>query len=764
MTDSARSGTVSRRGFLRAGAAAGGGLLVGIPLASARWPDLTAGEQRRVDGSRPESQAIHLNAFVEVRPDGRVRVVAPCPEIGQGVRTSLAMIVAEELGADWSVVEVEQAPAGEGYGSMTVGGSNSVANYWEPLRTAGAAAREMLVAAAAARWSVAPEECEARSGAVLHTASGQSAGFGQLATAAAELPIPDEPELKDPADFRIVGTRVGPVDGLDIVTGRAQYGLDVQQPGMLIAVVERAPVHGGRLVGFEATEALAVPGVRKVVEVEPLVIAGQLYGAVRSGVAVIAENTWAAMKGRDALRVRWDDGPHASESSADISRRLRERARAPGEFLLREPGGSREATQGAAELGSAVDVSAEYELPLLAHGCMEPINFTASVQEDRCDVWGPTQTPRFLQAVLAAGLEAPRESVSVQPTLSGGGFGRRLAFDYGIEAAMISRSAGVPVKVVWTREDDMRQDYYRTPSRHSLSATLSSNGLPTAWRHHVVSASLARHSELPRSDRELPHPGIYDVQGAADLPYAIEQVTVEYSPVDVGLQMGSWRSVAHSFNVFAVESFLDEIAVRGGRDPLKLRLDLLPGGEVTITLPLPGRRGRPRPDRVLLRRVLRAAAERADWGSPLPPGGGRGIACCFYKQTYAAHVADVTVDADGAVRVDRVVTALDCGLVVNPSGAEAQAEGAVMDAVATVLRWGLTVRDGRVQQGNFDDYPLLRISEAPVVETILLPSDRPPSGMGEPPYPAAPPAIANALFAAAGRRIRRLPLDWADLG
>ena len=758
MTDSARAGTVSRRGFLRAGAAAGGGLLVGIPLASARWPDLTAGEQRLVDGSRPESQAMRLNAFVEVRPDGRVRVVAPCPELGQGVRTSLAMIVAEELGADWSVVEVEQAPAGEGYGSMTVGGSNSVANYWEPLRTAGAAAREMLVAAAAAEWSVAPEECEARSGAVLHTASGRSAGFGRLATAAAEMPIPDEPELKDPADFQIVGTRVGPVDGLDIVTGRAQYGLDVQQPGMLIAVVERSPVHGGRLVDFEATKALAVPGVRKVVEVEPLVIAGQLYGAVRSGVAVIAENTWAAMKGRDALRVRWDDGPHASESSADISRRLRERVRAPGEFLLREPGGSREARQGAAELGSAVEVSAEYELPLLAHGCMEPINFTASVQEHRCDVWGPTQTPRFLQAVLAAGLELPRESVSVQPTLSGGGFGRRLAFDYGIEAAMISRSAGVPVKVVWTREDDLRQDYYRTPSRHALSATLSSKGLPTAWRHHVVSASLARHSELPRSDREPPHPGIYDVQGAADLPYAIERVTVEYSPVDVGLQMGSWRSVAHSFNVFAVESFLDEIAVRGGRDPLKLRLDLLPGGEVTIMLPLPGRRGRPRPDRALLRRVLRAAAERADWASPLPPGRGRGIACCFYKQTYAAHVADVTVDADGAVRVDRVVTALDCGLVVNPSGAEAQAEGAVMDAVATVLHWGLTVRDGRVQQGNFDDYSLLRIGEAPVVETILLPSDRPPSGMGEPPYPGVPPAITNAVFSVAGRRIRRLPI------
>jgi isoquinoline 1-oxidoreductase beta subunit len=764
MTDSARPGTVSRRGFLRAGAAAGGGLLVGIPLASARWPDPTAGEQGLVDGSRPESQAIQLNAFVEVRPDGRVRVVAPCPELGQGVRTSLAMIVAEELGADWSVVEVEQAPAGEGYGSMTVGGSNSVANYWEPLRTAGAVAREMLVAAAAAEWSVAPEECEARSGAVLHTASGRSAGFGQLATAASELPIPDEPELKDPDDFQIVGTRVGPVDGLDMVTGRAQYGFDVQQPGMLIAVVERSPVHGGRLVDFEATEALAVPGVRKVVEVEPLVIAGQLYGAVRSGVAVIAENTWAAMKGRDALRVRWDDGYHASESSADIYRRLRERARAPGEFLLREPGGSREATQGAAELESAVEVSAEYELPLLAHGCMEPINFTGSVQEDRCEVWGPTQTPRFLQAVLAAGLELPRESVSVQPTLSGGGFGRRLAFDYGIEAAMISRSAGVPVKVVWTREDDMRQDYYRTPSWHALSATLSSKGLPTAWRHHVISTSLARHSELPRSDREPPHPGIYDVQGAADLPYAIERVTVEYSPVDVGLQMGSWRSVAHSFNVFAVESFLDEIAVRGGRDPLELRLDLLPGGEVIITLPLPGRRGRPRPDRALLRRVLRAAAERADWGSPLPPGRGRGIACCYYKQTYAAHVADVTVEAGGSVRVDRVVTALDCGLVVNPSGAEAQAEGAVMDAVATVLRWGLTVRDGRVQQGNFDNYPLLRIDEAPVVETILLPSDRPPSGMGEPPYPAAPPAIANALFAAAGRRIRRLPLDWAGLG
>jgi isoquinoline 1-oxidoreductase beta subunit len=511
---------------------------------------------------------------------------------------------------------------------------------------------------------------------------------------------------------------------------------------MLYAVVERCPVHRGRLRSFDASEALAVPGVRDVVEVEPIVIGGQLYGAVRSGVAVIAEDTWSAMQGRNALRVTWDEGEHGEESSESIRSRFQERSRHTGETILRDEGNMLSALESAART-----VEAEYELPVLAHACMEPMNFTADVGEDRAAVWGPTQTPRFLQAVLAFGLQLPRESVEVHPTLSGGGFGRRLAFDYGVEAAMISRTVGAPLKVVWTREDDVRHDYYRTPSYHRMCAGLDDGGDVVSWYHHVLTASLARNSEITAADEEQAHPGIYDVQGAADIPYDIDSVRIEYTPVDVGLQMGSWRSVAHSFNVFAVNCFVDELAAAAGIDPLDLHLRLL--GEprtAEITLPLPGRRGRPRPDTGSLRRVLELAADRAGWPTPLPAGRGRGVACSYFKKTYAAHIAEVSVDAGGSVRVHRIVAALDCGRVVNPSGFEAQAEGAAVDGVASVFNWEVT------------------LERAPTVEVHTVHSDRPPSGIGEPPYPSVAPAVANAIFAASGVRIRRLPIKPGDLG
>jgi isoquinoline 1-oxidoreductase beta subunit len=451
---------LSRREFLKVGSAAGGGLLIAInfPLAGLAEVDDPAGAH---------TQARELNAYVEIGPDGRVTIVAPCPEIGQGVRTSLPMIVTEELGVDWSEVTYRQAPADAHYGGMTVGGSDSVTDYWEPLRIAGSTARELLKRAAAERWGVSPGTCRAESGMVVHPPTGRHAAYGDLAEAASRLPVPDPVSLKDPADFELVGTRVSGVDVPAIVTGTAHYGLDVRVPGMLYAVVARCPVHRGRLESFDAAEARKVPGVRDVVEVEPLVIGGQLYGAVRSGVAVIAENTWAAMQGRKALTVTWDEGRYQDERSEAIRTRFRDRAGRSGETVLRDDGDVQ-----AAEAGPATRVEAEYALPALAHVCMEPVNFTADVREDRAMVWGPTQTPRFLRAVLAAGLQLPRESVEVQPTLSGGGFGRRLAFDYGVEAAVISKLTGVPVMVVWTREDDIRHDYYRTPSLHRMRAAI----------------------------------------------------------------------------------------------------------------------------------------------------------------------------------------------------------------------------------------------------------------------------------------------------
>ncbi len=733
--------TLSRREFVRVGAVAGGGMLVGVSLPAVR-PD------------RPGAQSAGtFNAFLQINPNGTVVITAPAPEIGQGVRTSLPMLITEELGAAWKDVTVRQASADPVYGGMAVGGSDSVVDYWEPLRRAGATARSMLIAAAATRWGVEPSTCTVDSGVVIHRASGRRQGFGELADDAARLPVPTDVTLKSREDFTLIGQRLPRIDTDSIVRGTAIYGLDVRVPNMLYAVVERCPVHGGTMQSFDGTAARAVEGVRDVVEVSPMVVGGLLYGAVRPGVAVIADHTWAAIQGRRALNIEWNEGAHANESTEGIRARFDARKHAP-ETRLRDEG-SAETTIDA----SPTRVAAEYELPILAHACMEPMNFTVYVRKNGCEAWGPTQQPRLLRQVLAAALRIPLENVHVHPTMSGGGFGRRLAIDYGVEAAMVSRAVAGPVQVIWTREDDIRHDYYRAPSVHLLQGGLDANGRVTAWRHHILSASLLRNSVQNPSGP----PATYDVQGAADFPFALDNVLIEYTPIDVGLQMGSWRSVSHSSNVFVVNAFVDELAAAAGRDPLELQRELIgePRSQV-VPLPLPGRRGRIRGDTGRLRGVLDLAAERGGWGRRLPEGWGRGIACTFYKNTYAAHVAEVSVDA-GRVRVRRIVAAMDCGLVVDPSGAEAQVEGAAMDGVATVLKWGITVERGRVQEGNFDRYHMLLMNEAPAVDVHFVASDLPPSGLGEPPYPSVAPAITNAIYDAAGKRIRRLPMRDGDM-
>ncbi len=681
--------------------------------------------------------------------------MAPAPEMGQGVRTSLPMILAEELAVDWNAVTVEQAPAHARYGGMTVGGSDSVADYWGPLRRAGATARTMLIAAAAAEWGVPEDSCFAERGEVVHRDSNRRATYGSLARSAAAIAPPASVSLKDPSDFTIIGQRVARTDAPELVDGTAVFGLDIRVPGMLFAVVERCPVHGGTLLAFDASDAIAVPGVRHVFAVEPVVPGGEFYGAVRAGVAVVAENTWSAIKGRQVLGVTWDEGENASESSAALAARFTNAKSGSSAMLLRDDGDA------AAVIPNATStVQAEYELPMLAHACMEPVNYTAHARTDACDAWGPTQTPRRLQGALSAVLGLPASRINVHPTLSGGGFGRRLAFDYGVEAALISRQTDAPVQVVWTREDDIRQDYYRAPSFHRLEAGLDTAGRVTAWRHHILTSSLLRNSERNPGG----HPALYDVQGGADVPFALENIRIEYTPIDFGLQMGSWRSVSHSFNVFAVNSFVDEIAVAARRDPLEVQLELIgEPRELFITLPLPGRRGRVPCDTGRLRRVLERAADAAGWGTPLPARTGRGIACCFYKNTYVAHVAEVSVEPSGNVGVRRIVAAVDCGIVVDPNGLEAQVEGAAMDGVATVLKWGVTVDRGRVQEGNFDTYDTMRIDEAPAVEVVVIPSNASPVGMGEPPYPSVPPAITNAIFAASGMRVRRLPVQAGEL-
>lgn len=726
---------VTRRAFLQLGAAAAGGLLIEF-----HWPL----------GAAEAAQDFSFNAFLSIAPDGAVTIMAPAPEIGQGVRTALPMIVAEELSTPWESVHTIQAEADSKYGQMSVGGSDSVAAYWEPLRLAGATARTMLVSAAAERWGVKPADCLADIGRVLHKASGRALSYGELAEAASRLPLPapETVQLKPPSQFQLVGRRIPHVELEEIVTGKATYGLDVRVPDMLYAVVQRCPVQGGKVKSFDATEAMKVPGVRKVLEVRP-VRASDLYAATRGGVAVIAENSWAAMRGREALKVEWDEGPNATDGTEKVRKRFLAQIGQPGATVVRRQG----------EVDTALEenptlVEAEYELPLLAHACMEPMCFTAHVQPDRCELWGPTQDPRSLQESVAALFRLSPEKVRVHITHEGGGFGRRLAIDYAVEAAVVSRLAGGPVKVFWPREDDVQHDFYRTPSYHRLRAALRKDGSLAAWYHQVLTAPLRVHIAGPGAK----NPELYEMEGAVNLPYAIDHVQVDYSPVEIGLQMGSWRSVSHSFNVFAVESFLDEVAAATKKDPLEIRRQLL--GEprqVSLQLALPGRRGRPSWHTGRLRRVLDTAAGRAGWGKPLPAGRGRGIACCYFKRTYVAHVAEVSAAPDG-LRVHRVVAAIDCGRPVNPNGIEAQVEGSVMDGVASVLHWEITFQNGRVQQSNFHDFPLLIFAEAPAVEVHILPSEEPPSGTGEPPYPSVAPAITNAFFAATGRRIRRLPI------
>ncbi len=722
---------LDRRTFLRASATALGGLLVGVEV--------------RLFGEEPPA-AFAPNGFLRIDPDGTVTLWAINPEMGQGVKTSLPMLIAEELEVDFAAVHIEQAPLDpKRFGGQGAGGSNSIGgDGWMPMRQAGAAAREMLIAAAAQTWAVPAGECTARSGAVLHTASGRRAGYGELAGAAARLPVPADPKLKDPKDWRVIGGRVGGVDNPAIVTGKAIYGLDVRRPGMLYAAVAKCPVFNGKIVAFDPAPALAVPGVRKVVALD----GHENPTILMPGVAVVADTTWAAFRGREALRVTWDEGPFKDESSETLRRQAEEKlARPPGEPIARD--GDPEAALGAA----ARVVEAVYELPFLAHATLEPHNCTAEVRDGRCTVWGPVQMPGGARRAVAAVTGLAPEAIAVVPTRLGGGFGRRLLSDYAAEAARISQLVGAPVQVVGDRADDLQHDYYRTAAHHRLRAGLDDRGTITAWLHHVVSASRYAYR------RERDRPAAASETLPDDLPRRlVANYRLDWSPLDSGVPVGAWRAPRHNNEAFAVESFLDEVAHAAGRDPLAFRLALV--GEPR-DLPYEDHGG-PIFSTGRLRGVLEVAAEKGGWGKALPAGRGRGIAAHFTFGSYVAEVVEVTVTG-GRLRIDRVVAVLDCGVPVNRLGLEAQMEGGVLDGLSAALRGEITIERGRAVQSNFDDYPLLRLNETPVIEVEILDSRKPPRGAGELALPPLAPALANAVFAATGRRIRNLPLRAAGL-
>jgi isoquinoline 1-oxidoreductase beta subunit len=719
---------MKRRSFIQISTTAAGGLFVGIVFPpAARVPSRAHSAKRSVSPAK-------IGAFIEIDPNGVVTIAAKNPEIGTGTKTALPMIVAEELDVPWRLVRVVQAPLDPRFGGQFTGGSTGVSENWAPLRRAGAAARYALVHAAAARWGVDASACRTDQGAVTHSPTGRRLTYGELAGEAGSIQVPERVPLKRAEDFHTIGTRVPNVDAAPIARGAQRYGIDVVRPGMLIASISHAPF-GSRIAAVDETRARAVPGVREVVRIAPRDNPIEL----REGVAVIADNTWAAFEGSRALKVSWTE-PVGDASSATLETAFRARLDEPGQ-RIRDDG-----DVDAALASSAKTLDVVYEIPFVAHVPMEPVNYTADVRGDRVELWGPTQDPGDAQDLAARVVGVPAANVTVHMERCGGGFGRRLMVDYVAEAAYLSKAVGAPVKVVRTREEDLQHDYFRPAGMHRIRAGLDGRGTPLAWAQHLANTS--RYAFAGRSDAvksEL-YPDDFPAQ-------CLPNVRLEYTPVASTIPTGAWRATLHSANAFAVQGALDELAHLAARDPLAFRLAML-GSPRRLRY---ADHGGPVFDTGRLAGVLRLAADRARWAKPLPPGRGRGIAAHFTFGSYVAHVAEVSVDAAGRPRVHRIVAAVDCGRVVNPSGAEAQVQGGVMDGLSAALFGQITVLQGRVQQSNFSDYRLLRMRDTPSIEVHFVRSAELPSGLGEPPVSPVAPAVANAIFSLTGNRIRRLP-------
>ena len=691
---------LSRRDFLTLGVVAGGGLALGIRLPG----------QRRPGGSA----VLEPSAFVRISPDNKVTIWMARAEMGQGVRTSLPMVVADELDADWEQVTIVQADAHpDRYGrQMTVGSSSVRGGAWTPLRQAGAAAREMLIAAAATRWSVPPTECVTNGGFVSHQSSNRKLSYGDLAEAASSLPVPPSPRLKTPDQFRLIGTRIAQVDQTAKVTGTASFGIDVRVPGMRFATVLHSPVFGGKLRRVDPAPARAIAGVRDVVEIP-------------TGIAVVADHTWAAIAGARALKPEWDNGGFTL-GSTELSARF---------ARLIETEGAEAANEGDApgELArSNRRVEAVYEAPLLSHATMEPMNCTADVRPDRCEIWAPTQNPQGTQSAAARLTGLPVEQVTVHVTYLGCGWGRRSRTDFVEDAVETSKRIGLPVQVLWTREEDLRHDFYRPAALCRFQAGLDAAGKLTALSVRVASTPIGGNTNAV--DRN-------GVDGIINSPYRFAPLRVESHPVPLPVTIGHWRSVGVSQNTYFLECFLDEVARAAGRDPFELRRELLQANPRAL-------------------RVLELAAAKAAWGSPLPSGRARGMGIVENKESVVAEVAEVSLEGKD-IRVHRVVAAADCGQIIHPGIVEAQIAGAIVSGLSAALHEKVTLEAGAVKEANFQDYPLLRLSRSPAIEVHLVDSHGPPGSVGEPGLPPVAPAVANAVLALTGKPLRSMPLRVA---
>jgi isoquinoline 1-oxidoreductase beta subunit len=755
--DASGLANVSRRGFV-AGVGAGALVLaVGLPLRSGAQQQ---GEQKFGADGMPNGWRDDPKIFVAIAEDGTVTVTCHRQEMGQGVRTSIAMVVADELEANWDKVRVTQADGDEArYGNQDTDGSRSLRHFFTPLRRVGAGARMMLEQAAATRWGVPVSEVRAADHMVAHASSGRSLGYGELARAASELPTPrDAIRLKDPSAFRYIGREgTGLVDNHDITTGRAVYGIDARAEGMFYAVVARPPVYGGKMMSLDESEALSVPGVVKVVRIDPPGMPSEFQPV--GGVAVIARNTWAAMRGRDALKITWEDGPNAIYSSDSYRQGLEAAVRRPAKVVRNEGDLDR------AMAGAAKRVEAEYYIPHLAQTPMEPPAALVRIQGGRCEAWACTQAPQVTRTRLAQHLGLPEEAVTVHVTLLGGGFGRKSKPDFVIEAGLCSKAMdGAPVKVTWTREDDLSNGYYGTVSMERLEAGLDASGKPVAWLHRSAAPTIGA-LFVPDPKHEL---ALELGMGFINTPFAVPNIRMENPEAAAHVRVGWYRSVSNIPHAFAVQSFVAELAHAAGRDPKDYLLELIGPARVIDPTDLGdawnhGEDPKRYPiDTGRLRRVIETAAQGIGWGRHLPRGRGLGIAGHYSFVSYVAVAAEVEVGERGAFSVPRVDIAVDCGPVVNPERVRAQMEGAVVMGHGLATSAEISFKGGRAEQQNFDLYELTRIATAPrEIRVHILPGgdyDRPLGGVGEPGLPPVAPAIANAVFAATGKRIRRLPI------
>ena len=729
---------VTRRVFFHSSGTAGAGLAIAFYL-----PEVA---------QRSQSKAFEPNAYIRISSDNVVTLWVTRSEMGQGVRTSLPAALAEELEVDLSNIRLEQAMPGARFKGIRLrtSGSGSSSATFLALRRAGATAREMLISAAAKAWVASPSTCRAELGSVIHVPTGRRLRYGDLAQSAARQLLPADPPLKDAKAFRLIGKSLKRLDGPAIVRGRATYGADVRLPGMVFAVMERCPYFGGKASGFDARRALAVPGVHHVVPIQ---------SGIFSGVAVVAGDTWTAMKGRDALDIQWDKGNNADFDSDRFIDRLKAAFDQEG-YPIRREGDPVQSLSKASKRLVAV-----YEYPFQAHAPLETMNCTADARSDSCEVWVPTQTPETAHVDIMKRLGLPAEAVKIHTTLLGGGFGRRLFVDYVHEAVELSKAIGRPVQLVWTRPDDMRHGFFHPASVEQLSAGLDSKGQVMAWLHKSVGSDLSMFG-LPSEEEKK------DLQryardgspwGAFDNPYNFPSMKVDYVPVDSPVPTGAWRAVEYPSRVFARESFIDELATAAGRDPFQFRIDLLQPGNV-LTL------GEQRIDRGRMIRVLEMAREKSGWNRPIMRTAGddrlsgRGLAINIYHAgSYMAQVAEISAARDlSDIRVSRVCCVFDCGLPINPAGLNGQVESGITWGLSAALHGKIDFRNGRAQQGTYSDFRVVRMNEMPMIETHIVPSSAPPSGFGEHPVPPVAPAVANAVFAATGERMRKLPFLHGD--